>query len=80
MNQFAKVKDHDGLVRDLSSGAIINTNRSEYESYMKARERALGNDLKITQQAEDINNLKQSVSEIKELLQILVQKDNKCQQ
>jgi hypothetical protein len=80
MSQFAKVKDHDGLVRDLSSGAIINTNRSEYENYMKARERALGNDLKITQQAEDINNLKQSVSEIKELLQILVQKDNKCQQ
>jgi hypothetical protein len=80
MSEFAKVKDHDGLVRDLSSGAIINTNRSEYESYMKARERALGNDLKITQQAEDINNLKQSVSEIKELLQILVQKDNKCQQ
>ena len=80
MSDFAKVKDHDGLVRDLSSGAIINTNRSEYESYMKARERAMENDLKIAQQSEDINNLKNSVSEIKELLQILVQKDNKCQQ
>lgn len=71
---FVKVKDHDGLVRDLSSGAIINTNQSEYENYMKAREKALEKESQIAQQAEDINNLKQSVSEIKELLQILVQK------
>ena len=71
---FVKVKDHDGLVRDLSSGAIINTNRTEYENYMKAREKALEKESQIAQQAEDINNLKQSVSEIKELLQILVQK------
>jgi hypothetical protein len=75
MSQFAKVKDHDGLVRDLSSGAIINTNRSEYENYMKARERALNHDLAIAQQAEELNNIKQDVSEIKGmLLQILAQK------
>lgn len=75
MTQFAKVKDHDGLVRDLSSGAIINTNRTEYENYMKARERALNQDLAISQQAEELNNIKQDVSEIKGiLLQILAQK------
>ena len=30
---YLKVKGHDGLVRDISNGAIINTNNAEYDRY-----------------------------------------------
>ena len=30
-----KVEGHDGLVRDMRSSAIVNTNVTEYEIYMK---------------------------------------------
>lgn len=74
---FIKVKDHDGLVRDLSSGAILNTNSSDYENYVRARDKALEKEREFAKQAEELNNLKQDVSEIKGLLlQILAQKDN----
>jgi predicted transcriptional regulator len=72
---FVKVKDHDGLVRDTSSGAILNTNQADYNSYMTARSKAIEKEMQFSQQIEELNNIKQDVSEIKEmLLQILAKK------
>ena len=72
---FVKVKDHDGLVRDTSSGAILNTNQADYNSYMTARSMAIEKEMQFSQQIEELNNIKQDVSEIKEmLLQILAKK------
>ena len=62
-----KVKDHPGLVRDLNSGAILNINTEEIE---RARERK-----KLRKQKDqEFENLKNEVSEIKELLLKLVEK------
>lgn len=62
-----KVKDHPGLVRDLNSGAILNINTEEIE---RARERK-----KLRKQKEqEFEDLKNEVSEIKELLLKLVEK------
>ena len=62
-----KVKDHPGLVRDLNSGAILNINRNEIQI---ARERkALRK-----QKEQEFEDLKNEVSEIKELLLKLVEK------
>lgn len=73
---YIKVEGHEGLVRDASTGAIINTSRSDYQTYILARNRAMQRENEISRQAEEINNLKQDVSEIKDLLlQILAQKD-----
>ena len=71
---FVKVKDKDGLVRDLSSGAIINNNASEYENYIKKRNasKQLRDDL--DKQSEEINNIKNDISEIKHLLITLINK------
>lgn len=66
--EYIKVKGHEGLVRDSSTGAIINTSRSDYENYIEARDRAVNREIEISRQAEQINNLKQDVSEIKDLL------------
>ena len=35
---FAKVKDHDNLVRDMSSKAILNTDRIGLQDYLQKRE------------------------------------------
>ena len=62
-----KVKDHPGLVRDLNSGAILNINTEEIE---RARERK-----KLRKEKEqEFEDLKNEVSEIKELLLKLVEK------
>lgn len=75
MNDFVKVKDNDGLVRDTFTGAIINTNTGEYQNYLNARERALAKEQEIARHTEEINNIKGDLSEIKEMLKILTQKD-----
>lgn len=72
---FLKVTGHDGLVRDTSNGAIINTNVNEYNNYMKQRDAILERNIKEAEQVNEINNLKNELSEIKSLLtQLLANK------
>lgn len=59
-----KVEGHSSLYRDVNSGAVINSNRAEYEKYMRAKANREG---MIT----EINNLKHELDEIKQLLKKL---------
>tara|TARA_B100000427_G_scaffold51994_1_gene39896 strand:- start:5799 stop:6005 length:207 start_codon:yes stop_codon:yes gene_type:complete len=61
---FIKVKGHDDLVRDKNTGAIINLDDSAIVARRKSKQ--LGSAL------EDINTLKNEVSEIKSLLRELI--------
>ena len=61
---YIKVSGHDGLVRDQNTGAIINLNDSAIEARRKSKH--LGSAL------DDINMLKNEISEIKSLLKELV--------
>ena len=64
-----KVKGHNGYLKDTSSGMIHNNNVSEIEAarMRKAQKK---------QQEEDINNLKNEVSDIKEMLTKIIEKLN----
>ena len=76
MNQYVKVEGHNGLVRDMSTGAIINTNRTEYEEYMARKRMAEQREMEISKHSEDINILKNEMQEIKSMiLQLLQKKD-----
>ena len=33
--EFVKIQDSDSLVRDLTSGAVINTSTTDYQNYLK---------------------------------------------
>ena len=69
-----KVEGYESLVRDVSSNAIVNTNRSEYQLYMariKSREKQ-GDDIRSA--VKEINNLKAELREIKSLLQEVIKK------
>lgn len=72
---LVKIENSPNLARDINSGAIINTNVSEYENYM-AKKRA-NKDLKeqVKQNSDNIRDLKSDIAEIKNLLISLVNKE-----
>jgi wobble nucleotide-excising tRNase len=76
MQGFVKIENADGLVRDLSSGAVINTNRTEYENYLNKRK--VNKDLheQIKQNADKITKIESDMSEIKQLLISIINKEN----
>jgi len=72
MNHFLKVEGHASLVRDTATGAILNNNKNEYEAYLAQKRRTEAREAEISQHTEDINNIKNELSEIKQLLKQLV--------
>jgi wobble nucleotide-excising tRNase len=72
MNHFLKVQGHASLVRDTATGAILNNNRTEYEEYLDRKKKAEAREAEISQHTEDINNIKNELSDIKQLLLQLV--------
>lgn len=66
--KFAKIVDNENLVRDMKSNAVLNTDMTALEKYRARREIE-------RQKAEEFETLKHDVSEIKQLLQQLVNRD-----
>ena len=61
---FVKVDGHDGLVRDQNTGAILNLD----DSAIAARRKSM----QLSSALDDINTLKNEVSDIKSLLRELI--------
>jgi hypothetical protein len=72
---FLKVQDHHSLVRDTESGAVINTDRTEYDNYLKRVEAQKSLNKQVEENAESIKELKSDMTEIKQLLIALINKD-----
>lgn len=71
-NSFLKVVGHDGLVRDSSTQAVINTNTTEYDEYINRRNAMEAEKNQLKKQGEEINILKSDISEIKQMLSLLI--------
>ena len=67
-----QVKGHNHLVREVSSGGIVNTNVNEYQIYMKRIKAREQHGDQIRNAVKDINNLKTELREIKNLLKEIV--------
>ncbi|MGA1046888.1 MAG: hypothetical protein ACO3UU_02680 [Minisyncoccia bacterium] len=63
-NHYLKVKGYENLYRDSSTGAIINTDKPSSKNFSKQFSNTLN----------DINTLKEEMSEIKKLLGEIVEK------
>lgn len=74
MNRYLKVKGHNGMVRDVTSGAILVKSDSEYEANIRARDVVKNRNDQIQHQAEEINNIKNEIGEIKQMLLALLNK------
>ena len=64
------VEGHNSLGRDADSNAIVNTDDSAYDAYIKARENA-------RKKERTLQDLKDEVEELKRLVGDLVQKKDK---
>lgn len=69
---YIKVEGNSDLVRDADTMAILNTNRTDYENYLRKRDSILSEKQQIQLQAEEINNIKEDLSEIKHMLTALL--------
>ena len=66
------VEGHSNLARDPKTGAILNTNQTEYEKYIATRNKLRSDEEKLNNTIEQVEELKKDVGEIKDLLLKLV--------
>ena len=68
--ELIPVEGHTTLGRDPSSNAILNTDTTQYDAYIKARKNAKKKD-------RTLQDLKNEVEELKRLVNDLVRKEDK---
>ena len=71
---FAKVKDHDNLVRDMNSKAVLNTDRAGLQEYYQKRDVAKKEQSDKIETKQRIDKIEKDMSEIKELLYEIAKK------
>ena len=69
---YIKVEGHDNLVRDKTTNAIINTNESDYQTYLKLKQEKEKSNNKITDIENELNAIKSDIGEIKKMLEIIL--------
>ena len=65
-----KVKDSGSLYRDEESGAILNCSDSEYNSYLKLKEKKM-------KEVSEMDKLKDDVDELKDMMKLILSKLDK---
>ena len=68
--ELIPVKGHTTLGRDPASNAILNTDTTQYDAYIKARDNAKKKDLTL-------QSLQDEVAELKALVKDLIKKEDK---
>jgi len=63
---LALVKDYDNLLKDENTGAVINTNDNDYETYITLREIKWREEQEKNQISHDIEFLKTAVLELQQ--------------
>ena len=74
MSARLKVEGHTHLVREVSSSGIVNTNITEYETYMKRIKAREQHGDEIRSAVKEINTLKAELREIKDLIKKVIEK------
>jgi len=68
---YSRVQGYEHLIRDETTKSIININVSEYENYMQMKTIKEKETQKIQKIEDDLDNLKDDINEIKNLLRKL---------
>lgn len=69
MSNYIPVEGRDGFYRDTKTGAIINKNYLEYQSYIKQREKLNSEKNRIDRLENDVSDIKSMLNNIVDLLQ-----------
>ena len=65
---YAKVKDHNHLIRDINSKAVLNTDKAGLNDYMMKRDIAKKQKEEQSETKMRLTQLEQDMSEIKNML------------
>ena len=68
MKNYIKVEAQDSLVRDVSSNAIVNNNKSDYENFLRISEQKYKEKKEFEKLKSDVDGIKDDLDEIKSLL------------
>tara|TARA_B100000676_G_scaffold308251_1_gene368631 strand:+ start:988 stop:1221 length:234 start_codon:yes stop_codon:yes gene_type:complete len=71
-----KVKDRDHLIKDVETGAVINTDTQAYEKRIRLRFETQRQRDQLRDAVREINNIKCEMHEMKSLLVKLVEKED----
>lgn len=69
MSKYLKVQNHDNLVRDTETGAIINTNKNQLNHYLSVVEKRKSAKAKAELLETRVSNLENKLDTIINLLQ-----------
>ena len=69
---YAKVRDHDNLVRDMSSKAVLNTDKEGLQEYLRKRDLAKKQQEEQFETKNRLEKIERDMSDIKTLLKELV--------
>ena len=72
MKKFVKVESEDNLVRDMSSNAIVNNNKSDFENFLRISEQKYKEKREFEKLKTDVNSMKNDLDEIKSMLKLIV--------
>jgi hypothetical protein len=75
MANYLKVEGNSSLVRDTDTNAILNNNNTEYQNYLRKRDMLIMNQNELISHTQEINNIKEDISQIKQMLCALIEKD-----
>lgn len=70
---YAKVTDHDNLIRDMTSKAVLNTDMNGLQEYYQKREIAKKDQSEKIETKKRLAKIEEEMSEIKDLLRELAQ-------
>ena len=73
---LVNIDGHEGLIRDCSTRAVLNTNQVAYEKYLQKRDQQLRAKQLADQQAAELNTLKSEIGELKQMIAMLAQTIN----
>ena len=65
---LSQIKGYKNLVRDLETGAILNTSEDGALTRKRIREQKQKEKLQLERNTDDINSMKQEVTEIKDMV------------
>ena len=69
--KHTNVEGHADLIRDNSTGAILNNDTSQYNQYLSQRAKRKQGTERIDNMETDLKDLKDDINEIKSLLRVL---------
>ena len=69
--KHSNVEGHADLIRDTSTGAILNNDSSQYNQYISLRSKRREGTNRIDNMENDLKSLKDDINEIKSLLRAL---------